>query len=394
MNDKKEIYLDHVAASPVRKEAIEVMTRLLEDGFGNPQSVHSRGQRAAEVLAAAREQVASLVGASAYDVIFTATGSEANNMALKGIARGRAGKSKRVVVSAIEHHSILTPAKALEKEGFEIVTLGVDGQGLVNLAVLEKALSGGAAVVSIIHASTEIGTVQPVAELAALCKGAGVPFHTDSWGAAGMIETDMGKIGAGAMTIAAQNFGGPPGAAALILGKGFPMRPIIQGGVQERNLRAGQENIPAIAGMGIAAELALSELEERAARLRPIRDALIEKLPSSIPDVLATGHPEKRLPGHASFCVKYIEGEGLLLFLDHNGIMAASGSACTSKALKGSHVLEALGLDAATAQGSIVLTLGDSNSIEDVGTVIEEMKPVVSRLREMSPIYDKNAKDN
>ena len=389
MNERKEIYLDHVAASPVRKEVVAAMVPLLEDGFGNPQSVTTRGQRAAEVLAAAREQVASLVGMSAYDVLFTASGSEANNMALKGIARGRANKSKRVIVSAMEHISILTPASSLEKEGFEIVTLPVDRDGLVDPADLKKALEGGAAVTSIIHASTEVGTVQPVEELAAICKEAGVPFHTDSWGAAGMIDTDMKRIGAGAMTIAAQNFGGPPGAAALILGKGFPMRPIIQGGVQERNLRAGQENLPAIAGMGVAAELALAELADRAARLTPIRDAFIEKLPAAIPDVIATGHPEKRLPGHASFCVEYIEGEGLLLFLDHNGIMAASGSACTSKSLKGSHVLEAMGYEAATAQGSIVFSLGDSNSIEDVDTIIEEMKPIVLRLREMSPIYNK-----
>ena len=390
MNERKEIYLDHVAASPVRKEALETMIPLLEDGFGNPQSVTTRGQRAAEVLAHAREQVASLVGMSPYDVIFTSTGSESNNMALKGIARGRSNKSKRVIISAVEHHSIIAPAKALEKEGFEIVTLPVDVHGLVDPAGLKKALEDGAAIVSIIHASTEVGTIQPVEGLAAACKEAGVPFHTDSWGAAGMIETDMKKIGAGAMTIAAQNFGGPPGAAALILGKGFPMRPVIQGGVQERSLRAGQENIPAIAGMGKAAELATAELADRAARLIPIRNALIEKLPAAIPDVIATGHAEKRLPGHASFCVKYIEGEGLLLFLDHNGIMAASGSACTSKALKGSHVLEAMGYDAATAQGSIVFTLGDSNTIGNVDTVIDEMKPVVSRLREMSPIYNKD----
>jgi cysteine desulfurase len=392
MSESREIYLDHIAASPVRKEAFDAMIPLLEEGFGNPQSVTTRGQRAAEVLAEAREQVASLVGMTANDVIFTATGSEANNLALKGIARGRANKSNRIIISAIEHISIMTPAKTLEKEGFEVVALPVDSFGSVDPGDLKKALEGGAAVVSVIHASTEVGTVQPVVELAALCREAGVPFHTDSWGAAGMIETDMTKIGAGAMTIAAQNFGGPPGAASLIIGKGFPLRPMIQGGVQERGLRAGQENIPAIAAMGVAASLALAELNDRAARLTRIRDAFIERLPAAIPDVIATGHPEKRLPGHASFCVKYIEGEGLLLFLDNKGIMAASGSACTSKALKGSHVLEAMGYDAATAQGSIVFTLGDSNELSDVDTVIEEMKPVVSRLREMSPIYNRDKK--
>jgi cysteine desulfurase len=390
MSERKEIYLDHVAASPTRREAVEAMMPLLEEGFGNPQSVHTRGQRAAEVLAAARERVASMVGMEPYDVVFTATGSESNNMALKGIARGRAGKSKRVIISAVEHLSIIAPAKALEKEGFEIVKLPVDEYGLVDPGDLGKALGEGAAVVSIIFASTEVGTIQPVAELSSICREAGVPFHTDAWGAAGMVDIDLKEIGAGAMTIAAQNFGGPPGAAALILGRGFPLRPIIQGGVQERNLRAGQENLPAIAGMGVAAELAKAELEDTAGRLIPIRDAFLAKLPAAIPDVIPTGHPSKRLPGHASFCVKYIEGEGLLLFLDNVGIMAASGSACTSKSLKGSHVLEAMGYDAATAQGSIVFTLGLSSTPDYVDRVIEEMKPVVSRLREMSPIYGKD----
>jgi cysteine desulfurase len=241
-----------------------------------------------------------------------------------------------------------------------------------------------------VHASTEIGTIQPIGELARICGEAGVPFHTDAWGSAGMLPVDFKELGVSAMSIAAQNFGGPPGAAALIAGKGFPMKAVIEGGVQERNRRAGQENIPAIAGMGIAAELASAGLAERAAALVPVRDAFIARLPETIPDVIVTGHKTKRLPGHASFCVKYIEGEGLLLFLDQKGIRAASGSACTSKSLKGSHVLEAIGLDAATAQGSIMFTLGPGVTTGDADTVISEMKPIVSRLREMSPIYRKN----
>jgi cysteine desulfurase len=391
MNEQIEIYLDHVAAAPVRPEVAEAMTPLLTEGFGNPQSVHSRGQRAAEVLAEARERVAALVGVGAQDVIFTATGTEANNMALKGIAAGRASKSKRIVISAVEHHSIMQPARALEKEGYELIVLPVDSFGRVDPSALKDALAGGAAVVSIIHASTEIGTIQPIAELAAICAGAKVPLHTDAWGTAGMIPVDFAALGVSAMTIAGQNFGGPPGAAALILGKGFPLRAIMQGGVQERNLRPGQENLPAIAGMGLAAELSSKDMAERADAMRPIRDAFIERLPKRIPDVIVTGHPTERLPGHASFCVKYIEGEGMLLFLDMQGIRAASGSACTSRALKGSHVLEALGLDAATAQGSIQFTLGPSNGPEDVDTVIETMEPIIQRLREMSPIYKKKS---
>ncbi len=387
MGDKREIYLDHIAASGTRIEAAEEMSRLLTDGFGNPQSVHDRGQRAAETLERAREQAAALIGAEPSRIIFTATGSEANNMAIKGIARARKKKSNRLIISAIEHHSVVIPAASLEKEGFELVTLPVDADGLVDPAILKDSLSEGAALVSVIHASTEIGTIQPIAELAEICSEKGVPFHTDSWGTAGSVKIDINNLALNAITIAGQNFGGPPGAAALVAKKGVPMKKLIEGGAQEQNRRAGQENIPAIAGMGIAAELAAAGLEQTASSLIPLRDEMIRKLTTQIDDVILTGHPEKRLPGHASFCVRYIEGEGLLLFLNHMGIMAASGSVCASKSLKGSHVLEALGLDAETAQGSIVFTFGPENTIEDIETVITEMKPIVSRLREMSPVY-------
>lgn len=381
------IYMDHIAASPVRQEAVEAMIPLLRDGFGNPQSVHGRGQVAAEVLGRAREQVAALVGADPWDVIFTATGSEANSLVLKGIAPARKKKSNRIIVSAVEHISVLNPARTLAKEGFELVILPVDGNGFVSTDRLMAELAKGAALVSIVHANTEIGTIEPIEEFAAICKEADVPIHSDAWGTAGVVPISMAKLGVSALTIAAQNFGGPPGAAALILPKGTPARPLIEGGVQERGLRAGQENIPAIAGMGVASELAAKELDRNAASVKPIRDALITRLPKEIADVIATGHPEKRLPNHASFCVKYIEGEGMLLLLDQMGIMAASGSACTSKSLKGSYVLEAIGLDAATAQGSIVFTMGPENRPEDVDAIISAMKPIVARLREMSPLY-------
>lgn len=386
-SDKKEIYMDHIAASPVRPEAVEAMIPLLRDGFGNPQSVHSRGQAAAEVLGKARAQVAALVGADPWDVLFTATGSEANNLALKGIAAGRKKTSNRVVVSAIEHLSVLNPARSLAKDGFELVALPVDGHGLVSPERLREELRKGAALVSIMHANTEIGTIEPIGELAAICREAGVPMHSDAWGSAGIVPVDMKRLGVSALSIAAQNFGGPPGAAALILPKGTPARPLVEGGVQERGLRAGQENIPAIAGMGAAAEAAAAGMERDAARTRAVRDALVARLPAEIPDVIATGHPERRLPNHASFCVKYIEGEGMLLFLDRAGIMAASGSACTSKALKGSYVLEAIGVDTAVAQGSLVFTLGPENGPEDVERIVATMTPVVARLREMSPLF-------
>jgi cysteine desulfurase len=386
-NIDKEIYMDHIAARRVRPEAVKAMTPLLEEAFGNPQSIHSRGQRAAEALARAREQVAALVGADPWDVIFTATGSEANNMALKGVLPARMKKSNRIIVSAIEHVSILNPAKTLAKYGFELVLLPVDGHGFVSAAKLKEEIAKGAAMVSIMHANTEIGTIEPVEELAPICRAADVPFHCDAWGTAGVIPVDMKKLGVSMLTIGAQNFGGPPGAAALIVPKGTPMRALIEGGVQERGLRAGQENVPAIAGMGASAEAAARELSANAIRLKPIRDALLERLPREIPETIATGHPDKRLPNHASVCVKYIEGEGMLLFLDQAGIMVASGSACTSKSLKGSHVLQAIGIETAMAQGSLVFTLAPENRLEDVDKILTILKPIVSRLREMSPIY-------
>lgn len=363
------------------------MLPLLRQGFGNPQSVHARGQAAAEVLDGSREQVASLVAAEPAEIVFTATGSEANNLAVKGIARARKKKSNRVIVSAVEHHSVLNACKALEDEGFELVVLPVDRNGSVAAENLEEALAEGAALVSIIHASTEIGTIEPVEELSAVCRERNIPMHTDAWGSAGIIGVEAGRLGVSAMTIAGQNFGGPPGAAALYIRRGTPIRPIIHGGVQERNLRAGQENIPAIAGMGEAARLAALETGEIAARLVPLRDALISRVTSEIEDAILTGHPGKRLPNHASFCFRFVEGEGLLLILDMSGIMAASGSACTSKSLKASHVLEAIGVDAATAQGSIVFTLGRENRPEAVDRVVSVLGPAVSRLREMSPLF-------
>jgi cysteine desulfurase len=386
-NNDKEIYVDHIAARRVRAEAVQAMVPLLEDGFGNPQSIHSRGQRAAEALGVAREQVAALVGADPWDVIFTASGSEANNMALKGIAPARKKKSNRIIVSAIEHFSVLNPAKTLAKEGYELVLVPVDSFGFVSAERLKEEVGKGAALVSIMHANTEIGTIEPIEELSSICRAADVPFHCDAWGSAGVIPVDMAKLGVSALTIGAQNFGGPPGAAALVLPKGTPMRALIEGGVQERGLRAGQENVPAIAGMGAAAEAAARELAGNAARLVPIRDALLARLPKEIPSTIATGHLEKRLPNHASFCVEYIEGEGMLLFLDQAEIMAASGSACTSKALKGSHVLQAIGVETAMAQGSLVFTLGPENGPGDVDRIVSTLKPIVARLREMSPLY-------
>ena len=386
---KREIYLDHIAAAPVRKEAVDTMLSVLKTSAGNPLSVHTRGQKAAEILEKARRQVAELIGCEPFEVVFTATGSEANNLALKGIARARKKKSSRIVISSIEHTSILKAARALEKEGFEVVALPVDRYGFVDPADLKEALKDGAAVVSVIHASTEIGTIEPIEELAAVCREAQVPMHTDAWGSAGVISIDIDTLGVSAMTIASQNFCGPPGAAALIVRKGTTLRSMIEGGVQERGLRAGQENIPAIAGMGTAAELAAGDMVSNASKLSAMANELLKRIPEEIEDCIVTGHPEKRLPNHASFCVKYIEGEGLLLFLDQYGIMAASGSACTSKSLKASHVLEAIGLDAATAQGSIVMTMGLESDAKDVDYIIESMRPIVERLREMSPLYRK-----
>ena len=386
MTDKA--YFDYNAATPVPPEVLDAMLPYFAERFGNRQSlVYDLGRKASEAVEKARGQMATLIGAQPEEIVFTSCGSESNNLAVKGIATAKGQKSKRVIVSAIEHHSVIHSAKRLAEDGFEVIELPVDGKGLVDPDDLRKALDEEAALVSVMHANAEVGTVEPVKELAAIARERGVLFHTDAVATVGTIPVDVGELGVDALSLASDRLYGPKGAGALYVKRGVRLRPQIDGGVQEHGLRAGTENVPAIVGMGKAAEMAGAGLIEMGTKVTALRDRLITGVLKRIERVTLTGHPERRLPGHASFCVEFIEGEAMLLYLAMKGIAASSGSTCSSKALKASHVLTAMGLPPDIAQGSIVMSLGRENTAEEVDYVLDILPGVVTKLREMSPLY-------
>jgi len=386
------VYMDHVAATPLPTEVIEAMKPFYADRFGNPQSVHEVGNRSAEAVEDARAEVAGLIGARADDLIFTASGSEANSMAIKGMALANQVKGDHIVVSAIEHFSVLHSTKTLRKLGFKVTEIPVDDKGIVDPEAVGKALTPRTILVSVMLANNEIGTLEPVPEIAWITREKKIPFHTDAVAAVGSIPVNVEELGVDALTLGGQAFRGPQGTGALWLKKGTRIMPLVEGGIQEGGRRAGTENVPALAGMGKAASMAVASLADRTAHLLPIRDDLTRRLTGEIDEVILTGHPEKRLPNHVSVCVEGIEGEAMLLLLAQEGIFASSGSACTSRALKGSHVLLALGLDAGLAQGSVVFTLGPDNHRDEVPYVMEVLSRVVERLRDMSPVYKKKDK--
>jgi cysteine desulfurase len=366
------------------------MLPYLKEQFGNPLSLHSFGEGPREAVEEARAKVAALIGAKPNDIYFTASGSEANNMAVKGIALMNRRKGQHMVVSAIEHQSVLNATQTLEKLGFEVTRVPVDQHGLVAVPDVVAAIRDDTTLVSVMHANNEIGTIEPVAEIARAVKEKrkGITFHTDAVATVGTLPVDVKELGVDLLSLAGSLFYGPKGTGALFIRRGIRLMPLIDGGIQERGRRAGTENVPAVVGLGVAADLAKESLAERAERMVPLRDHLIERLTSEMDRVYLTGHPTMRLPGHVSVCVEFIEGESMLLMLNMQGIAASSGSTCTSRALKASHVLMAIGLEAALAQGSLVFTLGESNTIEDVDYVAEVLPPIVERLRQMSPLYD------
>jgi len=387
------IYLDRIAATPLRPEVLEAMRPFLGESFGNPQSLHAAGREALAAVDAAREEVAALIGATAGEITFTASGSEANNLAVKGLAAGQQARGRHIVVSAIEHTSVLNSVKALERGGFTATLVPVDRDGRADPGRVEQALTKETILVSVMTANSEVGTIQPVAEIAAVCRGRKIPFHTDAVAAAGSVPIDVKALGVDALSLAGDQFYGPKGSAALFVRKGVRLLPLIDGGIQEGGRRGGTENVPAIVGLGRAAALARAEMASRAAALAPLRDRLLDELPRRIEHVLVTGSRTDRLPHQASFCIEFVEGEGMLLFLDMKGIAASSGSACTSKALKASHVLLAMGLDHATAQGSLVFSLIDGTTAAAIDVLLEALPPIVERLRAMSPLYTQYLKE-
>jgi len=378
----KRVYLDHAAATPVRPEVLAAMLPFFAESFGNPSAVYDLGSAIKEVLEEQRGRVARLLGAQPGEIIFTSSGAEANNLAVKGVALANLKKGRHLVVSAIEHHSVLNAARFLEKFfDFEVTFLPVDRQGLVASERLKKIIRPETVLVSIQHASNEIGTIQPIATLAALCRERGIPFHTDAVASVGNIPVAVDYLGVDLLTISAPALGGPKGVGALYFRRKLRLVPQIHGGIQEDGRRGGTENLPGIVGLGVAAELARDELAGKIPYLTGLRDLLVKGIQELVPEVLYTGHPEHRLPGHASFCVAGIEGEALLFMLSRQGIYANTGSACASKALKTSPVLGAIGVPPELAQGSIVFTMARETQEEEIRYVLAQLPEAVARLR-------------
>ena len=383
------IYADHVAAMPIHPKVYEAMVPFFKEFYGNPSSIHEDGEKGREALEEARGRVGRLIGAQAEDIIFTSCGTESNNLALKGIALAHQAKGKEIIISGIEHFSIMHCANALEKAGFHITRLPVDQHGMVDPAVVERAITPQTILVSVMHSNPEVGTIEPIVQIGKITRAKNVLFHTDAVDSVGNIPVDVNELNVDLLSLAASTFYGPKGAGALYLRKGVKIQPLLDGGIQERGLRAGTENVPAIVGMGVAAELAREEIPKRMSYLKGIAARLTEQLPKRIPYLRFLGHPTQRLPGIVSVAVEYIEGEAMLLFMDMEGIRISSGSACISRSLKVSHVMLAMGVDAATAQGSLLFSFGMQNKPEDADRILEVLPPIVERLRNMSPVYRK-----
>lgn len=380
------VYLDHSATTPVDQKVLEAMLPFFSMDFGNPNSLHAWGRKARQAVDQARDEVSRLINAEPSEIIFTGGGSEADNIAIKGVAFAKKDKGRHIITSAIEHHAVLDTCKWLEKEGFDITILPVDEYGTIRPEELKKAIRPDTILVTIHFANNEIGTVQPIEQLGSICREQGVLFHTDAVQAAGHIPIDVKKLPIDLMTMAAHKMYGPKGVGALYIKKGVKIVPLIHGGGQERGLRSGTENTAGIVGFGKAAALASDRLaKDEPEKERSLRDRLIDGILEKIEDAMLTGHRTERLPFHASFCFRYIEGESLLLRLDALGIGASSGSACTSGSLEPSHVLLAIGLPHEIAHGSLRLTLGKDTSEEDIDYVLENLPKVVESLRAMSP---------
>ncbi len=390
---KRVVYLDHIATTPVAEEVLQAMLPYFREHFGNPTSLHSFGQVAKKAINEAREKLAALTNAnSPEEFIFTSGGIEANNLAIKGIAEAYEKKGRHIITTEIEHHSILHPLKSLEKKGWEVTYLKPDKYGLIDPQQLADAVRPDTVLVSIGHSNREIGTIQNIKELvkAAKEKNPKVIFHTDACPTLGHYPVDLKDWGVDAASFTAHLMYGPKGVGALWTRKGVKIRPLIEGGTQERGVRAGTENVPGIVGFGAACELAMKELPERMERLSSYRDRLKRGLEERLDMIEFTGHPTQRLPHHLSLIVHLIEGEAMLLRLDLMGIETASGSACVSLALKQSHVLFAIGVPKEVANGSIVFSFGRDNTEEDVDYVLEEFPKTVKLLRELSPFTPEN----
>ena len=382
------IYADNAATTKTSEAAIKAMVDIMNNVYGNPSSLHTTGQKAKEALEKARLDVAKCIGANFKEIYFTSGGSEADNQAIISAARFGARKNKKHIVSTkIEHHAVLHTLNKLEKEGFEVTLLDVPENGIVKVEDVKNAIREDTALVTIMYANNEIGTIQPIKEIGAICKEKGVIFHTDAVQAVGHINIDVNEDNIDMLSFSGHKFHGPEGVGVLFARQNIPLVNVIEGGAQERGKRAGTENLPAIVGMAVALKDACSNIEETAKKEIQLRDRLIEGL-STISHSMLNGDKEKRLPGNVNFIFEGIEGESLLLLLDARGIEASSGSACTSGSLDPSHVLLAIGRPHEVAHGSLRLTINSENTLEEMDYIVEQTKEVVEYLREISPVWE------
>jgi cysteine desulfurase len=393
MGGKRIIYMDHSATTCTKREVLEAMIPYFSEHFGNPSSIYSIAGDSKKAIDAAREQVAKALGADPSEIYFTSGGSESDNWAIKGVAFANRKRGNHLITSAIEHHAVLHTCQYLEKEGFTVTYLPVDKYGMIDPADLKKAITEKTILISVMFANNEIGTIEPVAELGAIAHDHKVYFHTDAVQVIGNVRVDVKAQNIDLLSLSAHKFYGPKGTGALYIKKGVKIDNLIHGGGQERKRRAGTENIAGIVGLGKAIELATTDIDGHSRRIRGMRDRLLEGILAKIPAARLNGHPEKRLPGNINISFEFIEGESMLLWLDDEGICASTGSACTSGSLEPSHVLLATGLPVEISHGSLRLTLGDMNTEQDVDFVLEILPKVVSRLRDMSPLYQKSGRE-
>ncbi len=386
----KRIYLDYAATTPMHPEVLEAMQLYFCEAFGNPSSIYSYGQEAKAAMEEARTKVAGVIGAREEEIVFTGSGTEADNFAIKGVAYANRNKGNHVITSAIEHHAVLETCLFLEKEGYELTYLPVDEYGMVSPDDVKKAITGKTVLISIMHANNEVGTIEPIAEIGGIAREAGVYFHTDAVQTVGHLPIDVGKLNVDLLATSAHKLYGPKGVGALYIRKGTKVTPFIHGGEQEKRRRASTENVAGIVGFGKAAELAGLEIDEEAERITGLRNRLIKGL-LEIEEVRLNGHPEIRLPNNVNISVAYVEGESMVLNLDLEGICASTGSACSSSSLEPSHVLLALGLPPELAHGSLRMTLGKWTMEDDIERVLEVLPGIITKLRAMSPLYKRKA---
>ena len=384
----KIIYLDHNATTPTDPRVLEEMLPYFNTSYHNPSSLYKSARDCRKAIEQARAKISSLLEAEPGEIVFTAGGTEADNFAIKGIAFANKNKKNHIITSKIEHHAVLVPCMWLESQEFKVTYLGVDKYGVVDLNELKNSITDHTVLITIMHANNEIGTIQPIKEIAELAHSHSIYFHTDAVQTVGKLPTQVNELGVDLLSLSGHKFYGPKGVGALYIKKGTLLDPLIHGGHHERDQRAGTENVPGIVGLGKACEIAQQEMGEES-KIKELRDKLWEGIRTQIPDVILTGHPEQRLASTLSICVKYVEGESMLMDLDAHGVCASSGSACASGTLDPSHVLTAIGISAELAHSSLRISLGKHNTQEEIDYVIQVFPQIVERLRALSPFWKK-----